>query len=185
MKDNKYTADLLYIVAEPRWKWFQPPMWKCFMWAYKIHDAKVFTNIYPSSIETNCQSESCEEFEIKFDCTPYKNEKVDNAVSKMLENWKKSVNEDKQSSNNKRKIITFPCHVKDLVDVIFSHNEIVALWSNEDPWGEDTDKNHYYKQWKGMGWEIPERFTNREVIRIFGCIPESISDADTINILIK
>lgn len=39
--------DLLYIQYSPRWKWFRPPMWKIFMWAYKITDATKFINCTP------------------------------------------------------------------------------------------------------------------------------------------
>lgn len=68
--------------------------------------------------------------------------------------------------------------VKSLVDLIFSHNEIVAIWEKE-------DSHHDKLVWKGMGWEIPIQYEKAMVDRIFGCIPESIFDADTINIRLK
>lgn len=46
-KEEKKGFDLMYIVAEPRWKWFQPPLWWCFRWAYKITSMTKFTNCVP------------------------------------------------------------------------------------------------------------------------------------------
>lgn len=39
--------DLMFIQYTPRWKWFQPPMWKIFLWAYKIVDARLYKNCVP------------------------------------------------------------------------------------------------------------------------------------------
>ena len=35
-----------------------------------------------------------------------------------------------------------------------------------------------------MAWAIPDRYHDMKIIKIFGCIPESIDKADTINLLI-
>ena len=70
--------------------------------------------------------------------------------------------------------------VKDIVDNIISHNEIVAIWC------VDIDENLYHRcLWRGMAWQIPEEYGNMTFSKIFGCIPESIMQADTINIEVK
>ena len=71
--------------------------------------------------------------------------------------------------------------VEDLIGTLVDSNEIIALWE------QDTDDNGVYvfnMIWKGMGHELPYRYLNRTVERIFGTIPENLMDADTINIWI-
>lgn len=66
--------------------------------------------------------------------------------------------------------------VKDLIDTLISHNEMISLWY-ENP----EDNNQYYLQHKSEGHMIPKNLLNQEVIKIFSCVPGS----DSINILIK
>ena len=74
-----------------------------------------------------------------------------------------------------------PCEVGNLIDKIFSHNEIVALW-----YEEPTEDVRYDKQiWRGMAWDIPKVYRECKFIKIFGTVPESIVEADTINIRIE
>ena len=74
-----------------------------------------------------------------------------------------------------------PCEVGDLIDKVFSHNEIVALW-----YEEPTEDVRYDKQiWRGMAWDIPKVYKECKFIKIFGTVPESIVEADTINIRIE
>ena len=35
-KKRKFREKIVSIVYEPKWEWFQPPLWWCFRWAYKI-----------------------------------------------------------------------------------------------------------------------------------------------------
>lgn len=69
-----------------------------------------------------------------------------------------------------------PLTVGDMVDKWFSHNETVAIWHDK------KGENCHYLLWKGMGWDIPNEFKELSFIKFFGTIPESIMDADTINI---
>lgn len=46
---NDYKSNLLHEVWSPRWKWFQPPMWKIFRWAYRIKRT-LYTGVYPVAI---------------------------------------------------------------------------------------------------------------------------------------
>lgn len=74
-----------------------------------------------------------------------------------------------------------PCEVKDIIDTIISHNEIVALWVEE-----QTEDVRYDKQiWRGMAWDIPNVYKECKFIKIFGTVPESIVEADAINIRIE
>ncbi len=73
-------------------------------------------------------------------------------------------------------VIIAPLTVGDMIDKWFSHNETVAIWHDK------KGENCHYLLWKGMGWDIPNEFKELSFIKFFGTIPESIMDADTINI---
>lgn len=72
--------------------------------------------------------------------------------------------------------------VKDIIDNIISHNEIIAIWTF------DKGECCHYRQWRGMAWDLekkrPDLF-NSKFVKIFGVVPESIVEADTINIEIE
>ena len=70
--------------------------------------------------------------------------------------------------------------VGDLIDIIFSHNEIISL--NVPKYGENGSR--YSQQiWKGHAHELPTEYNNYLFYRIFGCVAESIATSDTIYIL--
>lgn len=81
----------------------------------------------------------------------------------------------KEQVNN----LSFPCKLEYMIDDIFSHNEIVALWVNE------PGKHLHLRVWRGMAWDIPKALKECEFVNIFGVVPETIDKADTINICIK
>lgn len=67
--------------------------------------------------------------------------------------------------------------VIDAVDNLFSHNEVIALWV------EDFENTGGHKLiWKGMAWALPDEFKHYILNKFLGIIPESISEADTLNI---
>lgn len=39
--------DMLLINVKPRWKWFRPPLWRIFRWAYKVTKATIYKDCYP------------------------------------------------------------------------------------------------------------------------------------------
>ena len=96
---------------------------------------------------------------------------------------KKNISEDlwvtveflKQPQADKRT----PCKVKDIIDTIISHNEVVALWI------EETDMRYDKRIWRGMAWEIPKQYMDCKFEKIFGTVPRSIVEADTVNIRIE
>lgn len=68
--------------------------------------------------------------------------------------------------------------VNDVVDKLFSHNEIISLWREAKENGVSCHK----RIWYGMAWDIPEELKNCKFVKIFGTIPQSIVHADIINI---
>ena len=74
-----------------------------------------------------------------------------------------------------------PCKVADLIDVIISHNERVGIWVEY----RNGDESGCALLWKGMAHELPRQHLNSRFVRIFGLIPETIMDADIINIIVE
>lgn len=68
--------------------------------------------------------------------------------------------------------------VKDLIDTIFSHNEIICLSVPV----YDTEDTVTYSQsiWRGHAHELPEEFGNYIFLRIKGVVAENITKSDTI-----
>ena len=64
------------------------------------------------------------------------------------------------------------------IDKLIDHNEVIALWY-------ETDKNFKVMFWRGMAWALPKNYHKYQIKRIFGTIPQSITESDTINILVK
>ena len=76
------------------------------------------------------------------------------------------------------RFVELPYKVKDLIDTIISHNEIVAIWERR----KNKEGRYHALLWKGMAWDIPEEYLDRTFLKIFGIVPESIAEADTVNI---
>ena len=148
--------DCINIVYEHRWEWFKPPFRWYFRWAYKIKEINK---------NGECISKTHGQF-IK-------------QVQRGGNNQTQIGIVNNYSKDNKN-TITIPCKVSDLIDKIFSHNEIIALWY------DDPENNNYsIRQWKGMAWNIPQELGDQEFIRIFGAIQDSIVNSDIINIQVK
>lgn len=65
----------------------------------------------------------------------------------------------------------------DAAGIIFSHNDIIALWEKEE--------EHDVLIWYGMAWNIPKEYQNIERWQIFGAIQDKITESDRINIAIN
>ena len=76
-------------------------------------------------------------------------------------------------------LLKLPCKVGDVVDKLFSHNEIISLWV-------EVKEEIIFKRliWNGMAWNIPENLKQCNFEKIFGTIPQQITQADVINIVI-
>lgn len=77
-------------------------------------------------------------------------------------------------------VIVTPCKVKDLIDTIIGHNEVVGIWERR----KGEEGRYHVLLWRGMAWDISEEYLNRTFLKIFGIMPESMSTADTVNIAI-
>ena len=81
---------------------------------------------------------------------------------------------------DRNRFVKLPYKVKDLIDTIISHNEIVAIWERR----KNKEGGYHALLWKGMAWDIPEEYLDRTFLKIFGTVPESITEADNVNILV-
>ena len=88
--------------------------------------------------------------------------------------------EDCDYFKDRNRFVDLPCKVKDLIDAIISHNEIVGIWERR----KNKEGRYHALLWKGMAWDIPEEYLDRTFLKIFGTVPESITDADTVNIAV-
>lgn len=79
---------------------------------------------------------------------------------------------------DRNRFVELPYKVKDLIDTIISHNEIVGIWERR----KNKEKRYHALLWKGMAWDIPKEYLDRTFLKIFGTVPESITEADTVNI---
>ena len=73
----------------------------------------------------------------------------------------------------------FNIKIDDLIDIIFSHNEIISLDVPE--WDENGIQ--YSKTiWRGHAHQLPDEYKNYSFLRIYGCVAESIYKSDTLHI---
>ena len=68
--------------------------------------------------------------------------------------------------------------VKQIVTKVLVANTIVAIYEDD-----KNDKQYSIMQWRGMSWELPEKYRNRHG-KIFGATAESIYKSDTVNIIL-
>ena len=67
------------------------------------------------------------------------------------------------------RLIELPCKLKNVIDVIFSHNEIVTLMC------DGVDKNGtrcYLHFWHGMAWNIPKEYLELRFVKIHGVVSD-------------
>ena len=88
--------------------------------------------------------------------------------------------EDCDYFKDRNRFVDVPCKVKDLIDAIISHNEIVGIWERR----KSKEGRYSVLLWRGMAWDIPEEYLDRTFLKIFGTIPEKISLSDTVNIAV-
>ncbi|HJI48776.1 MAG TPA: hypothetical protein OIL97_04410 [Oscillospiraceae bacterium] len=81
---------------------------------------------------------------------------------------------------DRNSFVELPCKVKDLIDTIICHNEIIGIWERR----KNKEGRYSVLLWRGMAWDIPEEYLDRTFLKIFGTVPKSITEADTVNIAI-
>lgn len=74
-------------------------------------------------------------------------------------------------------VIVPPFSIGQLIDVVFSHNSRVCITVED-----ENDRNYSKSIFQGMGWEIPDTIQELKCKRIYGCIPENITDSDVLYI---
>lgn len=70
-----------------------------------------------------------------------------------------------------------PLKIREMIDWIFSHNELVTIW-------KDCDARHNVKVWEGEAWRIPPRLAMCRGV-IIGILREEAEHMDYINIKIQ
>lgn len=85
-----------------------------------------------------------------------------------LYKWLRELREYK-SLEKKKRLLKLPCKLKDVVDVIFSHNEVVTLIC--DRMCEDCVKR-YLHIWHGMAWEIPKEYLEMRFLKVHGVVSD-------------
>lgn len=88
--------------------------------------------------------------------------------------------EDCDYFKNRNRFVELPRVVKDLIDRVISHNEIVAIWERR----KNKEGRYDVLLWRGMAWDIPKEYLDRTFLKIFGTVPESITEVDTVNIAV-
>lgn len=90
--------DMLHERWSPKWKYFKPPMWWIFRWAYDIRKT-LYTNCYPIAVNTTGISIASKpivptnEITIKFNTTPFKSEAIEKKANEFMTNLKKVIDE--------------------------------------------------------------------------------------------
>ena len=69
--------------------------------------------------------------------------------------------------------------VGDLINIIFSHNEIISL---NIPKYDENGLMYSQQIWRGHAHKLPNEYKNYSFLRIFGCIAENITKSDTLYI---
>lgn len=82
-------------------------------------------------------------------------------------------------------IVTGKCNsemrtVGDMIDKVFSHNEIIALWEER----KSEKGSPKYRIYKGMAHALPKEHKDRIFVRVFGTLVENVTESDVINILV-
>lgn len=86
--------NMLHELWIPKWKWFKPPMWKIFRWAYNIKRT-LYTGCYPVSMSTGVPTTT----DVSFDYKPYQ---PGEKISEFIENYKREFPESFGLSNTKK-----------------------------------------------------------------------------------
>lgn len=183
-EEENYKSNLLHEEWAPKWKRFQPPMWKMFRWAYNIKRT-LFTGVYPVSIPVSTSGERINanadgSFELEFKCNNYESPSL---ISHGVR-YKNPMITEKANNLLQTKMggtkMEWSTEIKSAIDTMFSHNEIIALW-----YESKTDDRGYRLIYRGEAWATPDEYLCLEMIKFFGCIPEHIYEADVINILVS
>lgn len=85
--------------------------------------------------------------------------------------------EGKDMVRDDRRTITLPMTVKEFIDNMISHNEIIALWFKDG----DGHKRFYC----GEAWATPEKYLDLPMLRVFGVVVDNVLESDAINLVVE
>lgn len=86
--DEPEGFNILHEVWSPKIKWFKPPMWKIFRWAYNIKKT-LYTGCYPVSISGSSHiAYPPREVNFEFTSQGYCHQKLEEYTHKLMENSK-------------------------------------------------------------------------------------------------
>ncbi len=83
-------------------------------------------------------------------------------------------------ADKRHKVMFAPIEIGTLLEQLIDRNERIAIW-----YKTDEKSGYNYTLWKGMAWDFPEEMKHLRVDKIFGSVPQSIVDADIINIRVS
>lgn len=76
------------------------------------------------------------------------------------------------------KCITFPAKLDKAIDVLFSHNSVIALWYSS------ADEGNV-RLWHGEAWALPDEYRNLIITEFFGAVADTVLESDTINMMVN
>lgn len=104
MQVEKRGFDMTHERWSPKWKYFKPPMWWIFRWAYDIKKT-LYTNCYPIAVNTGGISIASkpivptDSIEIEFNGTSFRSEAIEKKANAFMANIK-SVMDEKNSAED-------------------------------------------------------------------------------------
>lgn len=161
--------DILYQQWVPRVKWFRPPMWKIFRWAYRIKKI-MCTDCYPVSWSSSLDLKDDDlngSVEIEFSAKTFENMKLDTTSAGPLESITTS---DKGKWHRKT--------ISDAIGSNFYSNEVISIWALN-----RHDPMYQHLVYRGEAWAAPDEYQNLTINRFIGIHPED--RLCTNNILVK
>lgn len=85
--------------------------------------------------------------------------------------------EGKDMARNDGRVITLPMKIKEFNDNMISHNELIALWYNDD--------QEFKRFYCGEAWATPEKYLDLPMLRVFGAVADDVWRSDVINLLVE
>lgn len=176
LPNEEDSINILRRVWTPKVKWFKPPMWKIFSWAYKINET-MYMNCYPTSCDSSLNikdGNGAVDPDIKFSAL-----NVDNMGLDAKMPLKFATMEDKEKCRQRT--------IGVAIENEFSNNDFINIWAPK-----KYDPKHYRIVYRGEVWAIPDEYLNLTISRYINkdlCITENITaniyEGDVINILVK
>lgn len=74
--------------------------------------------------------------------------------------------------------IEWPLRINKSRDVLFSHNETVALWYS-------SPNDGTVRLWRGEAWAIPDEYNDLFIMKFFGAVADNIWESNAINIIVN